>query len=521
MSDIYAAPGTRALDNAAAPATLERASSPGNSGLRLSSRRSRGFDFAENGRFTGEFNSATLTADQAVFYAIQTTRNRARELEQTHPLTRKFITQTKDGVIGSAPLRFQSKAADFSGAEMKPDPGARSMIERRYRDFSHRKNYSLDHRLNRRRSSRMEVARLIVDGEVFIRKIRAADNPHRFTTQIIDADLCDIRLNTDCDIHGHRIIMGVKVDANHRPISYFFRPQPVGPFAGVLASPIVGEHIEIPADEIIHLYEPERPGQTRGLTYLAPAGMRAKLLDGLETSVLVGYKVAAAKMGFLMPGEGYEGDEIDPDDIAREVAPGQLDLLPKGVQFGSFDPAYPNAEYDVIKTAVSKEIASAFGVSYPELGNSYEGLSFSAGQLARDADEKLYDSLRATLVEEVEEEVYRGWLSMQLVFGLLPFPIKRKKKYEEVRFLPPRKKPVDGLKDAKTKELRASIYDVDPYEMAAESGADFEDRLDNIARAKAACEERGLPFPSAWGGDQAEDPVVEALITEPEPPAAP
>ncbi len=515
MSDIYATPGVR-------DRSIEVKRSTSSARVRLApSRRSRGFDFAENGRFTGDFGTQIMTADQAVFYALTTTRTRARELEQTHPLTRKFLTQTKDGVVGSAPLRFQSKASDHSGAKTTPDPGARAIIERRYAEFSKRKNFTIDHRLDRRRFMRMAISRWIVDGEVFIRKIKGSDNEFAYTNQILDADLVDIRLNVDADTVGHRIIMGVKVDENHRPISYFIRPQPVGPFAGVVTMPVIGEHVEIPADEIIHLYEPERPGQTRGLTYLAPAGMRAKLLDGLETSVLVGYRVAAAKMGFLTPGADYEGEELEVSDIATEVAPGQLDLLPKGVTFESFDPSYPNADYDVIKTSVSKEIASAFGVSFPELGNSYEGVSFSSGQLARIADEMLYASFRATLVEIVEMEIYLDWLTMQLIMGFLPFPLRRKSKYLACKFMPPRRRPLDMLKTAKANEIRMANYETDPYELAADGGADLEDRLENIARARDACAALSLPIPPSWNGGQSDDPVVDALLTEPELPPVP
>lgn len=523
--DIYAAPDVRVK---APPSSQSARRAPGfdSQPVKLKpSRRSRGFDFAENGRFTGDFSTATLTADQAVFYAITTTRNRARELEKTHPLIRKFLTMIKDGVVGASALRFKSRAADLLKGKLVPDSGARGMIERAYADFSRRKNFSLDHRLGRRRFMRMVLVRMIVDGEVFIRKLRAADNPHKFTNQILDADLVDHRLNTDEDANGYRIIMGVKVVAKtHRPISYFFRPQAVGPYAGVVSSPIPGEHIEVPAEEIIHFYEPERPGQTRGLTYLAPAGMRAKLLDGLETAVLVGYRVAAAKMGFLSPDQNYDGDDIDIEDVPTEVSPGQLDLLPKGVNFHAFDPAYPDADYDAIKTTVSREIGSALGVSHPELSNNYSGVSFSSGQLSRHADEALYASLRALLVECAEAEIFEDWLTAQLLFGILPFPLKRKKKFLAHKFFPPRRRPIDVLKDAKGKEIRLSIGDLDPYEMAAEGGEDLEDRLDNLERAIKECNDRNLPIPPSWLGGRLNDPLTDALLIEPEekePPAQP
>jgi len=517
-SDIYAMPGTQEPKESALD-PVRNASLQPSPGIRFSTGRggSRNYEFAAETRFTGDFPAATMTADQAVFAAIQTTRNRARQLEANHPLTRKFIIMAKTNVVGAKAMRLQSRAGDLVKGKIQPDKMAQGIIERAYLDFSKARFFSIDRRLDRRRFMQMAIARMVVDGECLVRKIRGADNKHLFALQMIDADLLDHRLNCEASSTSGRIIMGVEVDeANgNRPVAYHFRQQQANLFGGILTHSEPGQHLVVPAAEIIHYYEPERPHQTRGITYLAPAGIRAKLLDGMEQAVLVGYRTAASKMGFLSPDENYEGEDLDAKDIPTEVAPGQLDLLPKGIKFYQFDPAYPNADYDGLKKSVTREIAGAFGISYPELGNDYQGVSYSAGQIGVQADSRVWQNFQATLIEMVEENIFIDWLEVQLIFGKLPFPLSRKNKFLAHRFQPPKGRNIDPLKTAKAHELELSIYGADPYEVAAAYGHDLDDTLENFRRAVDAAEDLDLPIPPSWTGGQSD---IEPGPDEPDPP---
>lgn len=476
----------------------------------------RNYEFAQNDRLMGNSGAMTLSADQAVFGALQSTRNRARELENSNPHIRKFLIMARTNVVGAKALRFQSKAADMNRAgDMIADKPAQKILERAYLEFSKSKNFTMDCRLDRRRFMQMALTRYLVDGECIIRRVRGAENPFLFSTEIIDADLLDYRLNSPKTAGRGRIIMGIEVDTNNKPVAYYFKEQPNTLWGGMVTTPLPGEYNRVPASEITHYYEPDRPGQTRGITYLAPSGLRAKLLDGLEQSILVGFRVAASKMGFFKMGDDYEGDELTADDVPSEVAPGQLDILPQGLEFQEFNPGYPNADYDGIKKSVVKEIASGAGISYPELGNDYAGVSYSAGQIGVQADALVWENMQSSLIEIAEEAIFLDWLDVQLIFGLLRFPLARKSKYEEHRFQPPKRRNIDPLKTAKANELNLGLYAADPYEVAANGGNDLEESLDNFARAIKEAQDRGLAVPAAWlGGQPVEDPIADALLVE-------
>lgn len=96
-----------------------------------------------------------------------------------------------------------------------------------------------------------------VDGEVFILKTRGSSTyGSRPRVQLIEGH----RVQTPSQ-HWHRegvdIIDGIEIDANGRPVRYWVRD-----------TLKADEYVPIPAEEIIHVFEPSRSGQYRGLPFM-------------------------------------------------------------------------------------------------------------------------------------------------------------------------------------------------------------------------------------------------------------
>lgn len=513
-SDIYRTAQTVMTEPGKSFPPVRSGSTPESYSGRMPRTGQRGYDFAADNRFTGDFSLGPVTADQAVFMALQASRNRARELERNNPHVRKLTAMIKSNVIGSKPMRFQSRAADLVKGTLEPDKGAQDILERRYEDYSEKENFSIDHRLSRRRFEQMVIVRMVVDGECIVRSIRGADNPHLITNQIIDADLLDHRLNCEPNprIGRGRIIMGIEVDESkgNRPIAYYFRKQTPSLWGGEITYPSPDQYDRVPAEEIRHIYEPERPGQTRGVTYLAAGGLRAKILDGLEQAVLIGYRVAASKMGFIVTGDDFEGEGVKEKDVPRDVAPGMIDILPKGMKFENFDPSYPNADFEVVKKSIVQEIAASFSVSYPELANDYGTINYSAGQLALNSDEVLWACMAASLQEMLAKPTFIDWLHMGLVFGTLPFPLNRERKYQMHRWRPAAKRNLDRLKTSNSQRIDLGNLSRSPYSIADENGEDLDEVIEGFARARDKLREKDLPWPESWAGGKDLAQSVEA-----------
>jgi len=499
FSDIYNIDGKpqRKVPAAAATAPPSVRRSPGRT-YRISRRN---YAMGEYSRITNDFYSGNQTADQVIFSTFARMRGRAQWLERNSDIVRKFLIMAKTNVIGAKGIRLQSLASDLRNGKLIPSKFDRQLIEDAYLDASKAINWSLDQRLSRRLSAQVALQRIIVDGECIRRRIRGADNKYGFTTQLIDPVLLDHNLNRPAENGKNEIRMGVEIDSAGRHVAYHFLKRPAHVWGSI---PTYGrDHIRIAGDEIDHIFIQERPGQTRGVTWLAPAGLRAKMLDGIELAVSVGYRVAAAKMGFFVKNDQYvpgeDGDDYELE-TPQDVAPGEFWELPQGYDFRDFNPDYPNANYDDFVKTTIRQIASGLGVSYPELGNDYKGVSYSAGQIGVQSDIAFWSDLQQFLIETFEEPAFDDWLVMAITSGALPLPISKLEKFRRVKWQPPRRKHIDPLKTHKAQTIALGDMSRDPYDIAAENGADFEDVVENFARAKALLEEHGLPIPASWGG---------------------
>ncbi|HNX52340.1 MAG TPA: phage portal protein [Pontiellaceae bacterium] len=471
---------------------------------------SRNYAFGRPSRTADDFFSGSLSADQAVFGSLYAMRNRARQLERDDSHVRKFLIMAKTSIIGAKGIRLQSKAGDFIKGQFYPSRFDQDLIETAFEDFSKSWNFSIDGKLDRRRFAQVAIQRVLVDGECIIRRHRGA-GMYGIQNQLIDAELLDHTLNQPASSNRNEIRMGVEIDANGKPLAYHFLEEAPPAWMGTAVS--TANRKRIPANDINHIFIQERPGQTRGVTWLAPTGLRARMLDGIETAVTVGYRVAASKMGFFRPGENYEGEEIETADIPSDVTPGELNLLPKGIEFQSFDAGYPNAEFDGFKKSIVREIAGGLGVSYPELGNDFGGVSYSAGQIGVHSDAALWSDLQQFWMDSFEEPNFREFLLMSITSGELQLPLSKLRKFQNVRFQPQRRKHIDPLKTHNAQRIALGDMSRSPFDIAAENGADFEDVIDETKAAIEMLKAAGLPVPESWASGKALSTIIE------EPPA--
>jgi len=455
-------------------------------------------------RFNSDFFSGSMTADQAVFGALRAMRNRARWLERNHNLTRKFLIMVKTNVVGAKGIRLQSLAADIRDSKRIPADFDRLMIEEAHQLFSKARNFSLDTRMNRREFDQVGLQRVIVDGECIVHKVRGADNPFRFSNQMIDAELLDHELNRLANSGSNEIRMGVELDGSGRPVAYYFLKE--APVNWVGSTAYGSRHTRVPAEEIDHIYFKERPGQTRGITHLMATGQRAKMLDAIETAVTVGYRVAASKMGFFKPNEEYNppkdknGEPMeDFGTVPTAVGAGEFWELPEGLDFEQFDPGYPGADFESFTKSITRSMAAGLGVSYPEFGNDFSSVSYSAGQIGVHSDIAFWSDMQQFWIDAFEEPNFLDWLPMAITSGQLRLPMSKLVKFQRAKFQPPRRKHIDPMKTHKAQSIALGDMSRGPFDIAAENGVDFEDVVEEFKRAKALLEKEKLPIPESWG----------------------
>ena len=451
---------------------------------RRRTNRRRFFALGARESFVG-WEAQDVSADSALYPQLVQLVARARDLERSNDYIRSFLRLLKANVIGAYGVKLTACRKARNG---RIDKAFNTAVEKAWRASGKlRHSPTVCGRLTRKDIGDMLMTRLAVDGEALVvERMGFPGNRWRYALQLLDSMRLDWRVNGQLP-NGNRAKMGVEVDDDDRPLAYhILKMHPSeGLFGWQLNQP---EFERIPAERVWHIYVAERPGQTRGVTWLAAPGLRARMLDKFEEAICVGARVAASKMGFYKPTEDYEDDlpgEETEAVLRQEVEPGMLELLPRGLDLDTFDPNFPPANLEEFHKVISRGIASGLGGNYSHMFSNYEGVNYSSLREAKLTDRDFWRALQRFYVDHFEEVWFGRWAQAQQLneaSGLDPGKLEALVEEDCYRFTPRGWQWVDPLKEVNANVSAIAAGLTSPQRIIEEtSGEDPEVILDEIA----------------------------------------
>jgi lambda family phage portal protein len=311
-------------------------------------------------------------------------------------------------------------------------------------------------------------------GEVFfrLRNRRPEDGlPVPLQLQVIESEQCPAHYHGYAS-NGNRIRHGIELDAIGRRRAYWMYREHPGDRSGAVNA---SELVRVPAEQVIHLYRPLRPGQLRGVPPSA-----ASLVMMLDKRQLTDAKLQNFKLNNLFClfyttpvggdeplGGGGPLDEavVDEDDDGAPIAglePGTAQELPPGVKPEFSDPPTPGADYAEYNRSLLIEIAASHGIPYEVLTGDLRDVSDRALRLilnefrrSIEMDQWLY------AIPMLCQRVREAWFDQAVLAGKLRIP-----NYTEIRadvvettWVPqgwPYSHPVQDV-DADIKAIRAGL----------------------------------------------------------------
>lgn len=208
---------------------------------------------------------------------------KARYFEKNSAIARRIGTIDADYTVGANGMVFTPSSSD---AEWN----------KRATDYLNKTLSVID--LNTRQTfgslQQLIAWRTLFDGDCFIVKTRGQDMTGKWwpRIQIIEAHLCSTP-PSEQKREGESVIDGVEVDANGRPIAYWFR-----------ASSEVEKWRKVDAKDVIVVFDPDRARQTRGLSGFAAAINYLHALDDLQQLELRAIADGAEKSTFIKTQSG-------------------------------------------------------------------------------------------------------------------------------------------------------------------------------------------------------------------------
>lgn len=325
----------------------------------------RHYEGAAVGRRTNGWNRSGGDANASTAPFVGRLRDVARDLVRNNPYAESALASITDHTVGW-------------GIVAKADPFTKRTQDA-WNAWANTTACDADGRSDMAGLQKLVIRAVAQDGEVLVRRrIRRPEDglPLPLQLQVLEADFLDSTKHGISLPNGGRIVYGVEYGPLGNRVAYWlFDEHP-----GNTAWPTTTSR-RIPADGVLHVFKPTRPGASRGASWFAPVLLRFKDFDEYEDATLMKQKIAAClavittDVDGTAPALGTADDTQTP--AADSIEPGAIINTPLGRSVTVVQP--PSVRDHADYTGVTlRAIATGLGVTYEHLSGNYTDLPFSA-----------------------------------------------------------------------------------------------------------------------------------------------
>ena len=442
----------------------------------------RHYEAAQGGRRTDGWRRSHTDADAASRGAIPLLRAHGRDLVRNNGWARNAIRVIPRNTIGTG---IRAKALDAA------DPVAVASAWRRWAGST---QCDADGRLSFSGLQALVVRGVAESGEMLIRRRRrlAKDGlAIPLQLQVLEPDYLDTLQSSPTSPSGGRIVQGVEFDAIGRRAAYWLFDSHPG--SNLLTS---GTSRRVPASEILHVFDVERAGQARGVSWLSAAVLNLKDFDEFEDAELMKAKIAACLSAFITETDGDPatlGEPSTDDPLIDTIAPGMVQKLRPGQDVTVVSP--PATVEGGFTVRQLRRIAAAIGITYEDMTGDYSNVNFSSARMARIAHWGNVDHWRENmLVPQFLGPVWAWVMDAAELAG----KVTRNEDGEMpgVEWTPPPMPMIEPDKEglAYSRRIRSGV--MTPSDAAREQGYDWEAFVEQYAADQADLDAAGIVLDS-------------------------
>lgn len=229
------------------------------------------------------------------------------------------------------------------------------------------------------------------DGEVMIRlrPRRTSDGlAVPLQLQLLEIDWLDSYRTGRAEGSSNTVVNGIEYDTLGRVAGYWLFDQHPGDMVTSMRSRSSSRFVS--AENIIHLFTPDRPGQGRGFPRVSPVIARVRDLQVYEDAELQ-RKNLEARLSVLASGDVTQLAAPPQDDQAGEqrktnelgaLSGGNIIQIPMGMQTTVVEPKAAPGYTDYVKWQLHL-IAAGFGVTYEMMSGDVREVNFSSARVRR------------------------------------------------------------------------------------------------------------------------------------------
>ena len=445
------------------------------------------YEGATTGRRATGWIAPDVSANRAILDSAELVRNRARQLGRNNPWGGNALDAFVANCVGTG-IRPRSKANDVA---------TREAIQELWEGWI--EDADADQVLDFYGLQGLVARALMETGEVFIRlrRRRLSDGlAVPLQLQVIEAD--HVPLNLNRMVSDRNVIRaGIEFNIVGRRVAYHMHPTHPG-------DPTIALNAAFPkrisANDVIHVFRPLRPGQIRGISWMARVLVKLFELDQYDDAELVRKKTAALFAGFVtkqtdetsIMGEDAQSGETD---VPVGLEPGTMQVLLPGEDMKFSEPADVGGAYEQFINTQLRAVAAGMGVTFEQLTGDLSKVNFSA--------------IRAGLIEfrrrclmfqqnilnfQFNRAVWSEWLDQAVLAGALDIRPARSldRSVKAVKWIGQGFEWVDPLKELQAQQAAVRNAFRSRSEVVAAMGRDVEALDDEITADNERADRLGI-----------------------------
>jgi len=460
-----------------------------------------------------QWTTGSRDADSDILWDLPTLRDRSRDLLRNAPLATGAVNTVITNTVGQG-LRLQCRLdrATLRLTDEKAEAWE-SETEREWGLWAETQECDVARTLTFGDIQELVFRQVLENGDVFILMPRFVRGgyPYMLHLQVVEADrVCNADWAPDSDI----LAGGVEKDSYGAPVTYHILRQHPGNMLFATKRDYTWE--KVPAfgrntgtRNVIHLYRVLRPGQSRGVPYLAPVIESLKQLDRYTEAELMAAVVSGMFTVFV---ETERGDAnfgmFAPDsetgaltsDEDYKLGNGAIVGLAPGEKVSTANPGRPNQAFDPFVKAIMQQIGVALEIPYEVLIRHFSS-SYSASRAALLESWRFFRNRRAWLARSFCQLVYEAWLAEAVALGRVQAPgffrdHRIRKAYTGSLWIGEAPGQIDPLKDVDAAEKRLSLgLSTLDEETVAITGGDFDRNYPRIVKERRMLQSIGMWSP--------------------------
>ena len=308
--------------------------------------------------------------------------------------------------------------------------------------------------------------------------------------------------------NGNSIRAGIEFNPAHKRVAYHMYR--VHPRDASSLNAGYNQLVRVPAEQVLHIFEPVEPGQLRGVPRLAPVLKRLRSLDNYDDAVLFRQEVANLFAGFIsrpppeatqQPRDPITGLPLteDRDGFTPMVAlePGTMQELGPGEEVEFSKPPDAGNNYPDFMRQQLMAAAAGTGTPYEILTGDMREVNDRALRVVLNEFRRRLEQLQfGVYVHQLCRPVRAAWMDMAVLAGRLKLDdyAQRRREYLRTRWVPQGWAYIQPVQDIQARMMEVNAGFNSRSEMVLRQGYDAETVDEENAADQKRARELGLNY---------------------------